>query len=83
MRQSEIYTKELQFTNMEDLVKRQVCLVIVKDELVWREMFSTVRCRYAVDGYVGDQEWLTQLSWKLPQLFHLLPCQVKFRNQVY
>jgi len=52
MRQSEIYTKELQFTNMEDLVKR-----------------------YAVDGYVGDQEWLTQLSWKLPQLFHLLPCQ--------
>ena len=28
--------------------------------------------------YVGDQDWLTLMSWKHPQLFHPLPCDYNF-----
>ena len=28
-----------------------------------------------LEGTVGDQDWLTLLAWKQPQLVHLLPCQ--------
>ena len=31
-------------------------------------------------SYVGDQEWLTLLSWQHPQLFHHLPCNFNFQE---
>ena len=31
-------------------------------------------------SYVGDQEWLTLLSWQHPHLFHHLPCNFNFQE---
>ena len=31
-------------------------------------------------SYVGDQDWLTLLSWQHPHLFHHLPCNFNFQE---
>ena len=35
---------------------------------------------FANKGYVGDQEWVTLLSWKHPELFHHLPCNFNYQQ---
>lgn len=40
--------------------------------------------KYKLRGTVGDQDWLTVLSWESPNLFHRLPCQFNVQtDQVY
>ena len=31
--------------------------------------------KYKIRGSVGDQDWLTLLSWENTQLFYTLPCE--------
>ena len=31
---------------------------------------------------VGDQDWLTLLSWAEPSLFHILPCQYNLQTSL-
>ena len=31
-------------------------------------------------SFVGDQEWVTLLSWQYPHLFHHLPCNFNFQE---
>ena len=31
--------------------------------------------KYKLAGSVGDQDWLSLVSWEHPQLVHILPCQ--------
>lgn len=35
---------------------------------------------FEYDGFVGDQDWLTMLGWKHPDLFYMLPCQFNYQN---
>ena len=37
---------------------------------------SSVLPRFGLDGYTGDQDWLSLLGWHQPGLFYRLPCQV-------
>ena len=39
------------------------------------EAQASLAKEFMLEGTVGDQDWLTLLAWKQPQLVHLLPCQ--------
>ena len=39
------------------------------------EAQASLAKEFMLEGTVGDQDWLTFLAWKQPQLVYLLPCQ--------
>jgi len=48
------------------------------------EAQASLAKEFMLEGTVGDQDWLTLLAWKQPQLVHLLPCQFNVQtDQVY
>lgn len=43
---------------------------------------AQLRDRYMYDFALGDQDWLTNLGFSHPELFHLLPCQFNKQTSI-